>query len=71
MTIAQDSFMETKGNVILSLVVLRQLYSSLILRSLSSQETREQNDPSNTQASVLAKYKIIHLFSFISQFSFP
>lgn len=49
--------METKGNVILSLVVLRQLYSSLILRSLSSQGIREQNDPSNTQASVLASIK--------------
>lgn len=48
-TIAQDILLETKGNVILSLVVLRQLFFSRILRSLSSQEIREQYDSNNTQ----------------------
>lgn len=46
----------------MTLVVLRQLFYPLILRSVSSHEIREQYDGNNTQ------YKNFHLFSFISCF---
>lgn len=56
--IAQDCFLDTEGNVITTLAVLRQLFFPLILRSVSSHEIREQYDINNTQQVFLQSMKV-------------